>query len=117
MTTSARSHVDRAAVVDELIRSRRTHKAYLPDPVPPAVLDELFELARWAPNHHLTNPWRFRVLGPGALARLKVAADADKPGSSRKLDRAPTLIAVTVLQTDDDEQNREDMLAGGVAAY
>ena len=37
-------------------------------------LDELFELARWAPNHHLTCPWRFRVIGPAALERLKEAA-------------------------------------------
>ena len=35
-----------------------------PDPVDRETLDELFELARWAPNHKLTNPWRFRVLGP-----------------------------------------------------
>ena len=49
----------------ELVRSRRTHKAYAPAPVDRATLDELFELARWAPNHNLTNPWRFRVLGPG----------------------------------------------------
>ena len=35
-----------------------------PEPVDRATLDELLELARWAPNHHLTNPWRFRVLGP-----------------------------------------------------
>ena len=54
----------------ELIRSRRTHKAYDPAPVDRATLDALFELARWAPNHNLTNPWRFRVLGPEALARL-----------------------------------------------
>ena len=58
----------------ELIRSRRTHKAYDPAPVDRATLDALFELARWAPNHNLTNPWRFRVLGPKALARLKAAA-------------------------------------------
>ena len=52
-----------AGVIDELIRTRRTHKAFGPDPVPHDVLLELFELARWAPNHHLTDPWRFRVLG------------------------------------------------------
>ena len=50
--------------LEHAIRSRRTHKAFAPDPVAPEVLEELFELARWAPNHHLTNPWRFRVLGP-----------------------------------------------------
>ncbi len=50
--------------VETAIRTRRTHKAYGPEPVDRQTLDELFELARWAPNHHLTNPWRFRVLGP-----------------------------------------------------
>ena len=61
----------RLVSIDELIRTRRTHKAYAPEPVDRATLEELFELARWAPNHHLTNPWRFRVLGPQALARAE----------------------------------------------
>ena len=56
------------------------------------MLDELFELARWAPNHNLTNPWRFRVLGPEALAALKEAAG---PEAAAKLDRAPTLVVVS----------------------
>ena len=47
--------------VDAAVRSRRTHKAYRPEPVDAETLDELLDLARWAPNHHLTNPWRFRV--------------------------------------------------------
>lgn len=104
-------------MVDDLIRSRRTHKAYGPDPVPRETLLELFELARWAPNHHLTNPWRFRVIGPRALETLKQAAEAHKPGSATKLDRAPTLVAVTAKQTGDGEQDHEDVLATAVAAY
>jgi nitroreductase len=60
--------------VDEAIRGRRTHKAYKPEAVPREVLDELFELARWAPNHNLTIPWRFRVLGMGYLERFYVEA-------------------------------------------
>ena len=103
--------------VDEAIRSRRTHKAYRPEPVDRVTLDQLFELARWAPNHHLTNPWRFRVLGPSALERLKAAADAVEPGTGRKLERAPTLVAVTALTSGDPVQDREDLLASGVAAY
>ena len=86
---------------DDLIRTRRTHKAFGPDPVPDDVLLELFELARWAPNHHLTDPWRFRVLGPEARAALKQVAEDAKPGSGSKLDRAPTLIAVGAKQTGD----------------
>jgi nitroreductase len=100
--------------VDEAIRTRRTHKAYGGEPVPRATLDELFELARWAPNHHMTNPWRFRVVGPESLARLKEAAGLD---AAAKLDRAPTLIVASVLRTGDPVQDEEDLLAAAVASY
>ena len=100
--------------LEEAIRTRRTHKAYGADPVDRALLDELLDLARWAPNHHLTNPWRFRVLGPGALQRLKQAAGPDAAG---KLDRAPTLVAVSVTQTGDPVADEEDLCAAACAAY
>ena len=101
--------------IDELIRSRRTHKAYDPAPVPRETLEELFELARWAPNHHLTNPWRFRVLGPRALDALKEAAG---PESARKLDRAPTLVAASVVRNRKDPvADEEDFAAAACASY
>jgi nitroreductase len=100
--------------VEHAIRSRRTHKAYAAEPVERELLDELFELARWAPNHNLTNPWRFRVLGPSALARLKEAAG---PEAAAKLDRAPTLVCASVVQTGDPVQDEEDVCAGAVATY
>jgi nitroreductase len=100
--------------VEDAITSRRTHKAFAPDPVPRALLDELLELARWAPNHHLTNPWRFRVLGPAALVALKQAAG---PEAARKLDRAPTLVAVTALSSDDPVRDVEDLCATACATY
>ena len=100
--------------VDDAIRTRRTHKAYRPEPVDRAVLEELLDLARWAPNHHLTSPWRFRVLGPDALAALKVAA---RPEAGAKLDRAPTLVAVTVTTSGDPVEADEDRDAAAVAAY
>jgi nitroreductase len=99
--------------LEQAIRGRRTNKVYRPEPVPRAVLEELFELARWAPNHHLTNPWRFRVVGPRSLERLKQA----DPDGARKLDRAPTLIAVSAVQTGDELADEEDLLASAVAAY
>lgn len=104
--------------VEEAVRSRRTHKAYGPEPVDRATLEELLELATWAPNHHLTNPWRFRVLGPGALERLKQAAEEGAPGAGAKLDRAPTLIAVSYVCTPQDPvADEEDLCATAVAAY
>jgi nitroreductase len=100
--------------VDDAIRSRRTHKVFAPDPLPRELIDALLELARWAPNHHLTNPWRFRVIGSGALARLKQAAG---PEAASKLDRAPTLIAVTSVRSEDPIQDQEDVCATACAVY
>ena len=97
-----------------LIRTRRTHKAYAPGPVDRAALDELFELARWAPNHNLTNPWRFRVIGPESLERLKLAAG---PEAAAKLDRAPTLVAASVVQSGDPIADAEDRDAAACACY
>ena len=100
--------------VETAIRSRRTHKAYRPEPVDRETLDELLELARWAPNHHLTNPWRFRVIGPQALGRLKVAAG---PDAAAKLDRAPTLVVCSCVLGGDEVQDEEDLEATAIAAY
>jgi len=100
--------------VEEAVRTRRTHKAYAAEPLDTATLDELLELARWAPNHHLTEPWRFRVLGPGALARLKEAAG---PAEAPKLDRAPTLVAASVVLTGAQQQDEEDLCAAACAIY
>jgi nitroreductase len=100
--------------LETAIRSRRTHKAFGPKPVPPGELDELFELARWAPNHHLTIPWRFRVLGPQALERLK---DAAGPAAASKLDRAPTLVVCSCALSGDPVSDEEDLHATACAAY
>jgi nitroreductase len=103
--------------VEKAIRTRRTHKAFAAQPLDAAVLEQLFELASWAPNHHLTNPWRFRVLGERTRERLMRVAEAEQPGSAVKLQRAPTLVAVTAEQRGDPGEDREDLLATAVAAY
>jgi nitroreductase len=100
--------------VEAGIRSRRTHKRFGGEPVPREVVAELLDLARWAPNHHLTEPWRFRVLGPESLARL---AAAGKPGELEKLSRAPTLVVASARLTGDEHQNHEDVLATACAVY
>src|SRR6185295_8989041 len=88
--------------------------AYRPEPVDRATLEQLLDLARWAPNHNLTNPWRFRVVGPGALERLKQAAG---PEAATKLDRAPTLVVCSCALSGDEVQDEEDLHATAVAAY
>lgn len=117
--------------VFEAIRSRRTVKSFGSAPVARELLDELFELARWAPNHNLTNPWRFRVLGPvatgnlrelaAAAARAKAADQVDPEAVARvaaaKFDRAPVLVAVSAKCHRDVVQHKEDLYATACAAY
>jgi nitroreductase len=100
--------------VETAIRSRRTHKAFGAEPLDRAEVESLLELARWAPNHNLTAPWRFRVVGSRSLTRLKEAAGPEAAG---KLDRAPTLIVVSAVLGGDPVQDEEDLHATAVASY
>jgi nitroreductase len=100
--------------VETAIRTRRTHKAFGPDPLPREQLEQLLELANWAPNHNLTVPWRFRVVGPRTLERLKQVAG---PEGAAKLDRCPTLVVVSAALGEDPVQNEEDLHSTAVASY
>ena len=100
--------------VEEAIRTRRTHKAYRPEPVDRGQIEEILDLARWAPNHNLTVPWRFRVIGPRTLGRLKEIAGAE---GAAKLDRAPTLVVVSCVLSGDPVEEEEDLHATAVASY
>jgi nitroreductase len=98
---------------DTAVHTRRTHKVFGREPVPRETLEQLFELARWAPNHHLTQPWRFRVVGPRALEALKAATD----DGGVKLQRAPTLIVASVVRGADPAADQEDLCAAACACY
>ncbi len=98
--------------IAELAARRRTHKAFGPEPVSRETLLELFGIARLAPNHHLTQPWRFRVLGPATLDRLKTCAG---PGEAAKLERAPTLVLASAALSGDLIQDEEDVCAVAAA--
>jgi nitroreductase len=96
----------------ELAVARRTHKEFGPEPVGRDTLLELFAVARFAPTHHMTEPWRFRVLGPETLAALKEVAGEKE---AAKLDRAPTLVVATAALTGDLVQDEEDVCAVAAA--
>jgi nitroreductase len=98
--------------IDDLAAARRTHKAFGPEPVPRETLLELLGIAALAPNHHLTQPWRFRVLGPEAHAALKEAAGEKE---AAKLDRAPTLVVASAALTGELVQDEEDVCATAAA--
>jgi nitroreductase len=59
----------------QLIRDRRSVQVYDDRPVPTELIAELLDTAVWAPNHHMTQPWRFILLqGDGR----RLAAEARK---------------------------------------
>ncbi len=59
------------ASLEHVIMSRRTNLRIQRDaPVDPDLLNRLMMLATWAPNHHLTEPWRFAVVSGDARATL-----------------------------------------------
>ena len=103
-----------------LIRSRRTIHDFREEPAPAHLVRKGLDLARWAPNHHLTEPWRFYLLGPetaAAIARLNaeiVTAKSGPEAGAAKLDRwsrIPGWIVVTCANTDDPLRAREDYAA------
>ena len=96
------------------IRARRTHKQYGSLPVDDGTLRELIDLARFAPNHKLTQPWRFRVLGPAIRARIDELAGQKE---AMKLRRAPTLVLATARLSGDPQVDEEDLHATACAVY
>lgn len=105
---------DHAMNLDEAIHTRRTTKSFDLERQPdPAVIDELLELARWAPNHRLTEPWRFRVVGPESRAALMRAAGH----GAAKVDRAPVLIVASMVPSPIPLHAREDELSAACATH
>lgn len=100
--------------VEHAIRTRRTHKQFGADPVDPETLGALLDLARFAPNHKLTQPWRFRVLGPETRAAIEAAVDEKE---AMKLRRAPTLVLATAALTGDPHVDEEDLQSVACAVY
>jgi nitroreductase len=100
--------------VEDAIRSRRTHKQFGPEPVDEATVRDLLDLARFAPNHKLTQPWRFHLLGPETRQRLNEAVGTTE---AMKLGRAPTLILATAGLSGDPVADEEDLHATACAVY
>ena len=59
--------------VYEAIFGRRMSKEFTDVEVPRMALERMLDAAIWAPNHRLTNPWRFFVLEKDSPIRMKVA--------------------------------------------
>ena len=56
---------------EKLIKARRSIRGYRRDPVPAAVIDEIIEVAKWAPSSMNTQPWRVHVVTGAPLDRIR----------------------------------------------
>ncbi len=102
------------------IRGRRTVDYFKPDVPDEAIVRQAIEVARWAPNHHLTEPWRFYLLGAAAqdaVAEINTQIVAASKGeevaeAKRKRWRAvPGWLLVTCVDDPDERTRREDYAA------
>lgn len=79
-----------AADVFEAARTRRSIRAYRPEPVPAETLREILGIARHAPSGSNIQPWRVHVLTGAALQHVGRAIQqaflADEPGHRRDYD-------------------------------
>jgi nitroreductase len=108
--------------VFDAIGQRRSIKKFQDRPVTREEVKALLDAAVLAPNHHLTQPWRFYVLGPEARRRYGLALgdrkarklpDADAQTAIREKSAAeyaafPALIAVAMVVSESPETREED---------
>jgi len=113
----------------DAIHQRRSIKRFTARPVSREEVERLLDAATCAPNHHLTQPWRFYVLGPLARHAYGLALGARK---ARKLEDAekasrvretvasehlalPCMIAIAVVANENAETAEEDYAAAMMA--
>jgi nitroreductase len=53
---------EQTAAVDAAIKTRHSLRAFLPTPVPRQTVEDILEVARWAPSGTNTQPWQVHVL-------------------------------------------------------
>lgn len=106
--------------IEEVIRGRRTIDLYLQTRVPKKLIRDAIDNAIWAPNHHVTQPWRFYLLGPATIGRcvdlvrdivtLKKDAKAGE-FKANSWSEKPGWLVVTCQISDDELRQREDYAA------
>jgi nitroreductase len=113
------------------INTRTSVRRFRSDPVPQQVIQQLLDCAVRAPNHKLTEPWRFTVLTGAARDRLaeirarhRLKRFAD-PGSSEaqaaaqkvlnESQETPVYIVVMTAVSPDDITREDDYAAAMMA--
>ena len=103
-----------------LLRARRTISKFLPTLPPQELIEQAVELARWAPNHRMTQPWRFYLLGEQSKQKivdlnselvLASKGEAAAKVKRRRWQDIPGWLVVTSQRSADPLQTQEDYAA------
>ncbi|NNE62196.1 MAG: nitroreductase [Woeseia sp.] len=101
----------------ERIRARRTVNLFLKQPVSRKLILDAIEVARWAPNHHVTEPWHFYLLGKETIAKsveltrqIVTERKGQKKGDFKAEAAAerPGWLVVSCVRSTDDLKQQED---------
>jgi nitroreductase len=110
----------------EVLRGRRTIELFLQTPVPEKLILAAIETATWVPNHHVTEPWHFYLLGKETKERcLDLCRDivTDKKGAEagefkrQSWSQKPGWLVVTCQRSDDELLQRENYAACAAAIH
>ena len=112
--------------ISEIILERRTINRFLPDSAPPRdVVIRALEHAVYAPNHYLTQPWRFYLLGPESRTKIrdlnaelvnKKKGEKAAAVVSRIWEQVPGWLLMTSQRANDEVQELEEYAACCCAA-
>lgn len=117
---------DDAAAIAGVIRNRRTINFFEKDLPPKELILNAIDLARWVPNHHLSEPWRFYLLSEQTkktIVDLNADLVARKKGErTGEIKRArwssiPGWLVVTCFRSPDELRAREDYAATCCSIY
>lgn len=106
--------------IKNIIQKRRTIYDFKPEPVKKEIIKQAIDAARWAPNHHLTEPWHFYLLGPETIKgviELNTQLVQEKHGDEvakikqQRWSAMPGWMAVTCDKSADPLQMQEDYAA------
>lgn len=102
----------------EVLQGRRTINLFLHTRVPDELVREAIEAATWAPNHHVTEPWRFYLFGQQTIAAcLELCRDivTEKKGDpkagehkAKTWSEKPGWLLITCRKSDDELLQQED---------
>lgn len=86
-----------------LTKGRRSVEKYQPTDVPRDAITRALECAIHAPNHFLTQPWRFRLLNDTQAAQL---TEMSKFGGTKKLlEACPQLMVISIDMSPDGKND------------